>query len=235
MGWRIGVAALVVGLGVLVIGQEPAGPPVDKEKKAKLFDFGGPGGKMVSNTLLEVLRDKKAQEEIGLVPPQIEELALLSQQVAFEIEPLLREFQALSKEEQQAQFETFRTELARRLAGLERDLDRVLLPEQRQRLRQVWLQTRMKKAGTAEALTSPDVLKELGLTPEHATKIRERITQIESDYRKKMLDLAADMERDILALFTPAQQQKLKELIGPRMQDAPLLPGGPKGPPKAAP
>lgn len=235
MGWRIAVAMVVVGLGMFVVGQVPGQPPVDKGKKAKLFDFGGPGGKMLSNTLLEVLRDKKAQEEIGLVPPQIEELSLLSEQVTFEIEPLLREFQALPKEEQQAKFEAFRSELARRLAGLERDLDRVLLPEQRQRLRQVWLQTRMKKAGTAEALTSPDVLRELGLTPEHAARIRERISQIESHYRQKMLDLAVDMERDILALFTPAQQQKLKELIGPRMQDAPLLPGGPKGPPKAGP
>ena len=120
--------------------------------------------------------------------------------------------------------------MAERVRTVEREINDILAPAQQERLRQTVLQMRMKKDGTSTALTSPEVMRELGLTEAAATRIREQIRSIEAGYRERIIDLQAAMQRDIIAQFTTAQQQKLKSLIGPMMQDQPKQSGAPKGP-----
>ncbi len=218
--FRLSIAAfVVVGLFVALQAQEPGakGPPNDKGKKVKLFELpkiGGKGGKASSGSVLDALRDKKVQEEIGLIPEQVAELEALAQQVAKELEPLAQEFKSLSKAEQEAQLEGFQRDLAAYMRGVQADVDRILLPEQQQRLRQVALQLQMQKAGPTEALLSPAVLRSLAISEAQAQVLREKLLKIEEEYRQQLVELEIEKEKKILAQFTPAQQEKLKSLIG---------------------
>src|SRR6185436_11737576 len=115
-----------------------------------------------------------------------------------------------SKAERDARKGDFQRDMAERVKAVERDINGILAPEQQERLRQTAFQMRMKRDGTSMALTSPEMMLELGLTEAGATRIREQISSIEAGYHDRILDLQAAMHREILAQFTAAQQQKLK-------------------------
>ena len=228
---RITVASVVLnGLCFAVVAQEPNPAAKDNGKPAKFFEFKSPGGRGTGGGVLDALRDKKVQQEIGLFPVQIQELQALSDQVSQDLQAAVQEFQSLSKMEQNARKGDFQRDMTERVRTFEREINDILAPAQQERLRQTVLQMRMKRDGTSMALTSPEIMRELELTEAAATRIREQIRSIEAGYHERIIDLQAAMQREIIAQFTTAQQQKLKSLIGPMMQDQPKQSGAPKGP-----
>lgn len=202
-------------------------------KKGKLFDGGALGMKMppsAASDILGALREKRVQQEIGLLPLQLEELQRLNDTLLREVKPLVEEFNQLPKAEQNAKAEAFRKDLTDYLKGVQADLDRILLPEQQQRLQQVAFQMRMQKSGTAGTLLSPDVLRDLAIGDGQAEQLRGELAKIEERYRQSLNDLEIEKERQILALFTPAQQNQLKARIGPMMRRPSDAGSGPKTP-----
>jgi hypothetical protein len=216
--YRTVLATLVLGsLGFAARAQEQPGPRPAAVKTLKLFEFGrGPAASGVSN-VLEVLRDKKAQDEIGLLPVQAKQLKSLSEQLAVELAPLMQEFQTLPKAEKASRMDDFRREIANRLQGVDQDLNRILVPEQQERLKQVAFQRRLRQNGWVQTLTSPDVLQTLHIGDSQAERIRDNLAKVEDKYRQKRLDLQAENEREILAQFSPQQQDQLKAMMGPKV------------------
>lgn len=233
----LAAGTFAMGISLLAVqAQEPVGPPKDKEKKAKIFEgkaFGGLVGKLASSDMLEALRDQNVQTRIGLLPFQIEDLQSLSQQVSGELEQVVRDYQSLPKEEQIRRMEDFRAQLIAFVGQVEREIDRILAPEQQERLRQSAFQLRVKKLGTVAAFTAPELMQEIRIDEQQAERIREAILAIEERYRQRAEELEAAKERDILNQFTKTQQVKLKRMIGPKVQFQAKGSGkdAPKGPP----
>ena len=226
---------IVAGLLSFSQAQEPgAKPPQAKDKKDKLFDVPAVGGKgkAQSGGILDALRDKNVQEEVGLIPAQVEELEALSAKAASELNGWAQRLKSLPKDEQAAQLDTYRKDLAAYMQRLQADVYKILVPEQQQRLRQVVMQLSIQKAGPSAALTSPEVLRQLHLNEAQAQELRERLLRVEEENRQRRAQLLAELEvrneARILAQFTPAQQEKLKSLIGDIMAKNPGAPGGDK-------
>jgi len=202
-------------------------------KKEKLFDTATVGVKMPRNAaggLFDALRDKRVQEEIGLLPLQFDDLLRLNEQVTKDLGPLVDEFNKLPKQEQKARADGLQKEMADYLKSVQADLDRILVPEQQQRLREIAFQLRMQKSGTAQTLLAPDVLRELGMDDLQAERLRESLAKIEEEHSKSLEELELEKERKILALFSPAQQTKLKSFIGPMMSNRSKTPASPRLP-----
>jgi hypothetical protein len=220
---RIMVGMVIIGgTSFGLIAQERtdvlAGKGEQKPKKVKLFEgpafVSKPAREASSGGVIEALRDKAVQEEI-LLPIQVVELQRLTQQVAAELEPILAEFNKQPKVAQNAGAEALRKELTAYLIGVQADVDKILLPEQQQRLRQAAFQMRMQRTGIVETLSSPDILRELGVDDSRADRFRESLERLEEEHRLKVKELEIEKERKILALLSPAQQNKLKSMVGP--------------------
>jgi hypothetical protein len=193
-----------------------------KPSKTKLFEVPGFGGKISQGAFGEVfdaLRDKKVQQEVGLLPSQLKDLQRLSEDVMKELEPTVDNFNKLSKVEQEVKIEQLRKDLASYMKSVQADVDNILVPEQQQRLRQVAFQMRLQKNGSIVTLTSPDVLRELGLNDVQVEQFRENLKKVEEQHRSKLAELETEKERKILALFSPNQRDRLESMIGTSMRN----------------
>ena len=234
--WFKFVVASVVtgGLYLAVTAQEPGAPggkekpPMERGKKAKLFE--GPlfGGKNAPGGIFEALKDKRVQEELELADFQVTQLQALAAALTADLGPRMEELKTLPKEEQNVAMEDLRKEMATRLTQLQGEIETILLPHQQQRLRQVALQQRMQKAGTAEALLSPELASEFRLTEAQVTQIREGIAKIEEEYRVKAQKLREEMRDKIIVQFPFQHRERLKTMIGAQLADKPKPRGATK-------
>ena len=143
---------------------------------------------------------------------------------------MVENFNKLPKAEQQDKVEQLRKDLAAYMKSVETDVDKILVPEQQQRLRQVTLQLRLQRNGSIETLTSPDLLRELGLNNAQVERFRENLKTIEEQHRGKLAELEIEKERKILSLLSPNQKERLESMIGASIRSLSKAPAGPKKP-----
>jgi hypothetical protein len=94
------------------------------------------------------------------------------------------------------------------------DLEKLLLPHQHERLQQISRRMAMQRRGTASGLTSDALADELGLTDEQKQRLQERGREIEEEVRQEIARLRKKAEDKLLAELTPAQREKLTQLLG---------------------
>ena len=98
-------------------------------------------------------------------------------------------------------------------------MQKVLLPHQIDRLRQVALQTHMKQAGTAGALASDAVVKELEITDEQKDKLKKRAKEVNEQLVKDIAALREKAKQGLLKeVLTSEQNAKLKKMIGDKYE-----------------
>lgn len=98
------------------------------------------------------------------------------------------------------------------------ELQQLLLPHQIQRLRQVALQTHMRQAGTAGALSNAEVAEELGISEAQIKQLKEKAKELREQLEKDVKALQEKMKESLIAELTPEQQAKLKEMIGDKYE-----------------
>jgi Spy/CpxP family protein refolding chaperone len=170
--------------------------------------FGGPGG-----GALGVLRDEQAREELGITEDQMEKIQALQEKAGAQMREAFSGMRDLSEDERRERFAEMRETMTKQQDALQKQVDEVLLPQQRDRLKQIALQQRMR-FGAQNALGSPEVAKELGITDEQREKLQKVAQEAEEDLRKKTEELREEAKQKVLAVLTPTQQDKLKKLIG---------------------
>jgi Spy/CpxP family protein refolding chaperone len=121
--------------------------------------------------------------------------------------------QNLSDDERAAKFGEIRTKIEALSAESEKQLSKVLLPHQMERLKQIDLQTKIQYRG-ASALTSGDVAKALNLTDEQREKLEKRAAEVQEELQAKIKQLQADARKKMLDVLTPGQQAQLEKLMG---------------------
>jgi len=166
--------------------------------------FGGPVG---------VLRDEQAREELGITEDQMEKLQDIQRKAGERMREMFSGMRDLPEDERRERFAEMREKMTEQQAELQKEVDEVLLPQQRDRLRQISLQQRMR-FGAQNALASPDVAKELGITDEQREKLQKAAEEAQEELRKKTEELQEQAKQKVLSVLTPAQQDKLKQLIG---------------------
>lgn len=174
--------------------------------------FGGPGGGFGGGAL-GVLRDEAAREELGVTEDQMEKLQEIQRKSGEQMREMFSGMRDLSEDERRERFADLREKMTKQQEEMQSQIDDVLLPQQRDRLKQIALQQRMR-FGAQNALGSPEVAKELGITDEQREKLQKVAQEAEEELRKKTEELREEAKQKILSVLTAEQKDKLKNLIG---------------------
>lgn len=209
MKFRIGAMAILVAVGCLQLANaQPGGGRGGPGGGG----FGGAGG---------LLRDDKVKAELNLVPDQEKKIEALGESLREKAREAFRNFQDLSDDERRAKFEEFRT-------SSQKEYDAILLPQQRERLKQLMLQqsTQFSRSpgGINETLAS-----ELGITEAQKEALQKKAEEVRVELQKKTAKLQEEAKNEILSVLTAEQRSKLEKLMGAKFEFTPPQFGGPGG------
>jgi Spy/CpxP family protein refolding chaperone len=182
--------------------------------------FGGPGGAggfFGGGGMLGLAQREEVQQELQLVDEQRDKVQGLADdmrnKIRDEMRPIFEQMRDLSDDERRAKFGEIRTKFESLNAEFEKQLDKVLLPHQVERLKQIDLQSRIQRQGTS-ALTSGDIAKTLDLTDEQREKLEKRAEEVRQELQAQIRQLQVDARKKMLDVLTPEQQAKLQKLMG---------------------
>jgi Spy/CpxP family protein refolding chaperone len=193
--------------------------------------FGGPGGPGGGGILGLAMRDE-VQQELQLVDEQKDKVRGIADEmrnkVRDEMRGMFEQMRDLSDDERRAKFGEIRDKFEAINADMEKELDKVLLPHQVERLKQIDLQNKIRQQG-ASALTGGDIAKALNLTDEQREKLEKRAAEVREELQTKIRQLQLEARDKMLDVLTPDQQAQLKKLMGDPidLKDQPF--GGPGG------
>lgn len=195
--------------------------------------FGGPGGGFGGGGA-QLLQDENVRKDLGLVDEQVQKLTSIQEKMRAEMGEMfagMRDLGGLTDEERQARFEEMRTKATKRMEEVQKDIDLVLLPQQRDRLKQITVQSRLQRGGTSDTLASDEVAKELGITEAQKEELKKVAEEADVEMRQKIEKLREEAREKIISVLTPDQQARFKRLIGEKIEFAPPQFGGGRGGP----
>lgn len=211
------VFCLMLGVASPLFGQPPQ--PGGEPGRGGPPGFGGPGGPggFGGGGLIGLIARDEVQQELQLVDEQKDKVRVITDDMRNKARDQMRDvfgqMQNLSDDERRAKFGEVRTKMEALSAETEKQLDKVLLPHQMERLKQIDLQTKVQSRG-ASALTGGDVAKALNLTPEQTDKLEKRAAEVQEELQTKIKQLQADARKKMLDVLTPDQQAQLEKMMG---------------------
>jgi Spy/CpxP family protein refolding chaperone len=209
------VAACCIAMGSSVFGQPPAGgPPFGGGPGGPP---GGPGGFFGGGGISGILQIPEVQKEVELTDDQRTELGKLRTEIRDQIRNQLQDsfngMRDLGDEERQARVEQIRTQMDTIRKDVEGKLQKVLLPNQFDRLKQIDLQSRIQREGAA-ALAQGELADQLGLTDAQREQLQQKSEEVQKDLLAKIRQARLDARNQLLDVLTPDQKAKLDALMG---------------------
>lgn len=178
---------------------------------------GGPGGIFGGGGVLGLIQQQEVQQEIELSEDQEAELRTMGEeirdQIRGEMQDMFQGMRDLSDEERQARFDEIRTRFEAINKDAEARMQKVLMPHQFDRLKQIDVQSRLQRGG-ADALTEGELADTLGLTEAQRDQLREKQEEIQKDLDAKIGQLRVEARNQLLEVLTPEQRAKLTSLMG---------------------
>lgn len=95
---------------------------------------------------------------------------------------------------------------------MQAEVDKILLPHQSKRLKQLEVQNQMR--GRMMGALEGDLAKDLGISEEQQDKLREKAQRLETELRKKMAEVRKQMQDQLLADLSPEQRKQFNDLVG---------------------
>jgi len=183
---------------------------------------GGPGGGgFGGGGVTQLLQDDKVKAELNIVPDQEKQL----EEVAGKIRDSARDFfgglRDLSDEERRAKFDEFR-------ASSQKQVEAVLLPQQRERLKQLMVQSSARFSQSPGGINT-DLAKELNVTDAQKEALQKKSEEVQAELNKKLTKLRDEARTEILSVLTSEQRAKLDKLMGPKFEFSPPQFGGQGG------
>ncbi len=179
------------------------------------FSFGGPGFGATSDPF-SMLSIPDIQGDIELVPEQLQQ-----------INDIRKDFSArMQKEIESFREEGFKADQGKGLGDMIQKMkseqteamEKILLPHQLERLKQIGLQSRMKNAGASGVLADQKLAEELGIDDEQKARIRDRAAELAKDLQEKIEALREQTREELLKELTADQREKLKAMIGEKFE-----------------
>jgi Spy/CpxP family protein refolding chaperone len=213
------VAVLIVVVGTLaatsrLLAQPPAGGPPGG---GPVGPPGGPGGFFGGGGIAGILQMPEVQREIELTDDQRTELGKLRNEVRDQIRNQMQDsfngMRDLSDEERQARVDQIRAQMETIRKDVEGKLQKTLLPNQFDRLKQIDLQSRVQREGSA-ALSQGELADQLGLTDQQKEQLQQKSEQVQQDLQAKIRQLRLDARTQLLDVLTAEQRTKLEALMG---------------------
>ncbi len=203
------VLPALLAIGSLIITDAVLAQPDGGRMRGNWMGMGGTMG---------LLNSDQVHDELELMEDQIEELKAIQQTAQQAMRDMFSEMQDIPREERRDYFADVRERLQERMKEFETEADQVLLPHQKQRLKQLSYQSLGRRGGAGGTLSNKDLQEKLGISEDQARELEEARTKAQEELRKKYSDLVREAEDDILKVLTSEQRAKYKELVGEAFQ-----------------
>jgi len=157
-----------------------------------------------------MLRMEHVQKELELVPEQLEKLQALGKQYTEQMradQAAWGNWRDMTPEERTAKAAEMREKYKQRADELRQEIEKVLLPNQLEALREINF-----RAVGPSALASPATLRDLEVTDQQ----KEQLQKIRQEMIEQYQELQKKAFQNSLKVLSPEQQKKLRERIRTR-------------------
>ena len=175
--------------------------------------FGGGGGGD-----LMLLGDENVQKDLEILDSQKEKLTALREKIGEEMRAMFQNGGGGGADA--------REKMREKMEGFQKEVNEVLLPHQRDRLKQIGVQSRLRFGSTSNAIG--DALK---LTDEDKKKLADKDKELSAEMNKEVAKIREKYREKLLDVLSPEQKAEWKKLMGNPVEFAPpqFGQGGPGG------
>ncbi len=188
--------------------------------------FGGPGGGK-----LMMLQDPAIRAEMEIVEDQEKELEQIRDEMRNTFREMFSGMRDLPEDKRREAFGNMREKMQEAMKDVEAKVNKVLLPNQVERLNELALQSRMRRGGAQGALADEELAKKLGITEEQKKKMTEVAQEAQKELQEKIQKAQQEARDKILGVLTKDQRAQLEKMTGkaytpPPREDRRRRPGG---------
>lgn len=156
---------------------------------------------------LGLLSDSRIREDIEMVDDQYQELQAHHDQVQKRLAEQLRGLDFTDSENVVGQIRRIRDEA-------ETELNAVLLPHQVARLRQIRMQSQLRRRSFVDLLTSDPLKSELAITENQQEALETTEQEIEAEMQREIARLREQVRDRLLAKLNATQRSQIEEMFG---------------------
>lgn len=167
----------------------------------------GPGGFGGGGDLF-LLADENVQKDLEILDSQKEKLTALRERIGEEMRSL---FQGGGGGGEDA-----REKMREKMEGFQKEMNDILLPHQRDRLKQIGVQSRLRFGSTSNAIGDA-----LELSEEDKKKLADKDRELTAEMNKEMAKIREKYRDKLLEVLSPEQRAKWKQLVGTPVEFAP--------------
>jgi len=172
------------------------------------------GFSMGAPDVFSLAQNGDVQKEIELVDDQLEQLKKINSDFSKRIQEKMAEMK-----DDKGNFDIAK---ARSLSAMMKELNEekqakmqdVFLPHQFERLRQISLQTQMRRSGETNMLANKEVVEALGLSDEQLKKLKEKAKELKAEMDEEIKQLKEKARKSLFKELTSDQRDKLKSMLG---------------------
>jgi len=222
---RVGMVILLVA-GLSSSWAQAQDNPPQRGRFQGGFGQGGFGGGGEATGLLMM---EQVQKELELVDDQLEKIRTIQREAGEQMRGMFEGMRDLSDEERRERFTAMQEKMQEANKATAAKVDEVLMPHQRDRLKQIGLQMQMRRGGGAA--NADAVARALGLTDAQRDELREKEQKVAADLRAKIEAAQKEARGQLLEVLTAEQRAKLEEMLGEpfEIQFGQAGPGGRRG------
>lgn len=164
--------------------------------------------------VFSLAQNRSVQKEIELVDDQLEQLKEINADFSKRMKEHMKSLQ-----DDKGNFDISRAkELSESIKKINEEkqarMRDVFLPHQFERLRQISLQTQMKRSGETNMLANKEVVEALGLTDKQIKKLKEKAKELKSEMEEKVKRMKEEAREELFDELTSDQRKKLESLLG---------------------
>lgn len=178
-------------------------------------------------TQMHILQKASVQKELDLSKSQVKEIKQLYQGFRDFRTKSYAGFDKLSRNEIRNRMLQVSKTLTKRSREIEKEIDRILLQPQKERLSQIMTQSRIARRlpSTGSELLDRSLAKELGIDAEQQKKIKAAVRKVRKELDEEIAKLKRKKKKEILKLLSPEQRKKYETIFGKDFDVATLQPG----------
>ena len=172
--------------------------------------FGG------NNGWLGLLRNDTVMDEIELVDDQREEIEALEDEMRQEMRERMMELRDMDGGDRREMFAELREEMEERQTELQGEVEKVLMPMQLKRLKELEVQqtARRNGKGAMGVLANDDILDEIGVSDKQKEKLKEKAEELKKKIAERVKKMTEEAEEELLSILSSKQRTMLKEKMG---------------------
>ncbi len=178
------------------------------------FVWGGSFEGMPAPDIFSLAQNNGVQKEIELVDEQLDQLKEINEEFSKRIQEQMKSMRA-----ENGSFDIGRakdlSEMIRKLNEEKNTrMQQVFLPHQFDRLRQISLQTQMRRSGETSMLSNQEVVEALGLTEEQTQNLKKKAKELKAEMEEKIKEMKDKAREELFEELTREQRDKLKSMLG---------------------